>query len=146
MLFRSHGQIDVFVQAESAYNFYYVTKWVIGGEDNSLSAANLARLLVLKTDPDARAAAFAWPPPAAVRLTAPTTLMLKNISGTPRRRFAMINGTTLAVNESAKIPLGTTNVTVRCLEIKGASVIIQVAGESAPKELALPVKGDAAAR
>ena len=142
----TRGQIDAFVKAEADYNFYHVTKWVMGGEDPSLSITNLARLLVLNSDPAADAAAFAWPPPAAVRVVAPTNLVLKNISGASNRRFAMINGVTLAVNESARIPLASGKVTVRCLEIRNASVLIQVAGESAPQELFLPVKVDAAAR
>ena len=142
----THGQIDAFVKAEADYNFYWVTKWVMGGEDESLSITNIPRLLVLRSDPDADAAAFAWPPPAAVQTAAPTNLMLQNISGSARRRFAMINGTTLAANESAKIALASGKVNVRCLEIRDASVIIQVAGESGPQELFLPVKVDAAAR
>ena len=137
----THGQIDAFIKAEFEYNFYYVTKWVIGGDDPSLSVTNITRLLALKSDPDALAAAFAWPPPAAVKRIAPTNLLVKNISGTAKRRFAMINGATLAVNES-----GWTNVSVRCLEIRDGSVIIQVSGESEPQQLFLPEKGNASTR
>jgi len=142
----THGQIDAFIKAESDYNFYYVTKWVIGGEDPSLSMTNISRLLALNRDPDAAAAAFAWPPPSAVKRIAPTNLVLKNISGTARRRFAMINGTTLGANESARVPLGSTNVSVRCLEIKDNSVIIHVSGESEPQQLFLPAKGNVSTR
>lgn len=141
----TQGQIDAFIQAESDYNFYYVTKWVIGGDDASLSLTNISRLLALKSDPDAGTATFAWPP-AAVKSMAPTNLVLKNISGTSKRKFAMINGATLAANEAAKVPLGTTNVTLRCLEIKDGSVIIQLSGDSEPQELFLPEKGNAQAR
>src|SRR5688572_8022102 len=108
----TNGQIDVFVKAESDYNFYHVMKWVIGGQDSTLWSTNIARLLVLKHDEDATAAVFAWPPPKAARTVAPTNLTLKGISGTAKRRFALINGETLAVNESAKIPLGDTTVVV----------------------------------
>jgi hypothetical protein len=128
----THGQIDLFVRAESDYNFYHVMKWIISGEDVSLSSANLPRLLTLRSGP---APEFAWPPPSALRTMGPTNLVLKNISGTAKRRFAMINGATLAVNESAKVPFASSNITVRCLEIKDASVIVQVAGESEAKEL-----------
>jgi hypothetical protein len=58
----------------------------------------------------------------------------------------MINGATIGVNESAKIPLGTGKVGVRCLEIKDGSVIIQVSGETEPQELFLPDKGSASTR
>ena len=142
----TQGQIAAFVQAETQYSFYLVTKWVIGGEDASLSTGNLARLLTLKSDPQADAAALVWPPPAAVRVVAPTNLVLKNISGTARRKFAMINGVTFAANESAKVPLGLTNISVRCLDIKDASVIILVSGDTDPQELFLPARGNASAR
>lgn len=142
----TQGQVDAFVKAEEHYNFYLVTKWAIGGEDTSLSVANITRLLALRSDPDAAAAAFAWPPPAAVRANAPTNLVLKNISGTAKRRFAMINGATLGVNESAKVPLGAGKVSVRCLEIKDGSVIIQISDETEPQELFLPDKGNASTR
>jgi hypothetical protein len=142
----TRGQIDAFVKAESEYNFHLLTKWVMAGQDVSLSITNLRRVLVLKSDPDADTAAFAWPPPTAAQIIAPTNLMLKSISGPANRRFAMINGATLAVNELAKIPLASGKVAVRCLEIRDASVLIQVTGESAPQELFLPVKIDAAAR
>jgi hypothetical protein len=138
----TQGQIDAFVKAEAEYNFHLVTKWVIGGEDTILQSTNVARLLLLQSDPEAAAAAFAWPPPTALRVTTPTNLVLKSISGTAKRRFAMINGTTLAANESAKILLASTNLTVRCLQIKDASVIIQVIGEAEPQELFLPTKAN----
>ena len=142
----TQGQIDAFVKAEEQYNFYLVTKWAIGGEDNSLSLTNIERLLALRSDRDAVTAAFTWPPPAAVQVAAPTNLVLKNISGTAKRRFAMINGATIGINESAKVPLGAGKVSVRCLEIKDGSVIIQVSDETEPQELFLPDKGSASTR
>ena len=133
----THGQIDLFVRAQNDYSFYHVMKWIISGEDPSLSSAKLQRVLTLRSGsaPD-----FAWPPPSTVRTVGPTNLVLKNISGTAKRRFAMINGATMMVNESAKVPFATSNITVRCLAIKDASVIVRVAGESEPKELFLPAK------
>jgi hypothetical protein len=138
----TNGQIDLFVRAEGDYNFYHIVKWITNGEDTSLAGANLPRLLVLKND--TRVPDFSWPPPSAAPMAAPTNLVLKNISGTAKRRFAMINGTTLAVNESAKIPLASGKVSVRCIEIRDGSVLVQVAGESSTQELFLPVKADAA--
>ena len=138
----TNGQIDLFVRAEGEYNFYHIVKWIISGEDASLAEANIPRLLVLKND--APAPDFSWPPPSAVQAVAPTNLVLKSITGTPKRRFAMINGTTLAVNDSAKIPLASGKVSVRCVEIRDNSVVVQIAGENQPQELFLPVKVDAA--
>ncbi|HKQ37027.1 MAG TPA: hypothetical protein VJ063_03050 [Verrucomicrobiae bacterium] len=142
----TRGQIDVLIKAEDAYNFYYVTRWIINGEDSTLQPSKIERLLVVRSSAGFGDAPFAWPPPTAVRAMAPTNFVLKNISGTAKRKFAMINGATLGPNESAKVPLGSTNISVRCLDIKDASVMIQVSGESEPQELFLPAKGNASAR
>jgi protein DA1 len=130
----TNGQIDLFVRAEGEYNFYQIMKWISGGEDASLAGASLGRVLVLQ---DAPVPDFSWPPPSAVATAAPTNLVLKSISGTAKRRFAMINGATLTVNESAKILLASGKVSVRCLEIKDGSVIVQIDGKAQPKELFL---------
>jgi hypothetical protein len=147
----THGQIALFVRAENQYNFYHVMKWIISGEDVSLSSSNLTRLLAMRSG--GAAAEFAWPPPSIVRTMAPTNLVLKNISGTAKRRFALINGATLTASETAKVPFASSNITVRCVEIRDFSVVVQVAGESEPRELFLPVpasveltKGNAPAR
>ncbi len=142
----TRGQIDVLVKGEAVYNFYYVTRWVLKGEDSRVEALKLERLLALRSGNRGIDSPFTWPPPSAVRTMAPTNLVLKNISGTPKRRFAMINGVTLAANDLAKVPLGATNTSLRCLEIKDASVIIQVSGDNEPQELFLPATGNASAR
>src|SRR5215213_9547072 len=43
----TRGQIDVLVKGEAAYNFYYVTRWVLKGEDSRVEASKLERLLAL---------------------------------------------------------------------------------------------------
>jgi hypothetical protein len=52
-------------------------------------------------------------------------LTLQGISGLANRRLAIINGRTLAENEEADIPTGSSRVRVRVIEIKTDSVIIQ---------------------
>jgi hypothetical protein len=133
----THGQIDAFIQAESDYTFYRVMKWAIGGLDSKLSVTNTARLLVLAEAPLAQSAAFAWPPPQAVVRPAPDTLVLNGISGPAKRRLALINGTTLGVNETAKVRLAASNVVVRCLEIRGTSVLLEYPGTTNRAELSL---------
>ena len=134
----THGQIDAFIQAEADYSFYRVMKWVTAGVDAKLAVTNTSRLLVLAEDASPPAGAFAWPPPQAAVRPAPDTLVLNGITGPARRRLALINGATLAVNESGKVRLGTTNVVVRCVAINDASVTVEVAGTTNRAELFLP--------
>jgi hypothetical protein len=134
----TRGQIDAFIQADQDYTFYRVMKWVMAGADPKFTHTNTARVLALTQDPVDNAAAFAWPPPSPVAPPAPDTLVLKSISGSAKRRFALINGTTLGVNETAKVRLGTSNVVVKCLDIRDSSVVVQLASEAKPTELLLP--------
>lgn len=127
------GQIHGLVQAENRYRFYEIVKWIKEGVDQQVDAANTSRVLVRKKD-DAPLA-VAWQPvkPTAV----PDTLVLKGISGTPQRRFALINDTTLEKGEQAKVRVGTSNVVVRCVEISESSVALLINGATEPTELSL---------
>ena len=51
-------------------------------------------------------------------------LVLKGISGTKQKRFAMINNQTLATGEIASLQVAGKSVQVRCEEIKDQSVIV----------------------
>jgi TPR repeat protein len=53
-------------------------------------------------------------------------LKLKGISGFGTNRLAVINNHTLAAHEEAQIKLDTISVSVRCLEVKDKSAIVQV--------------------
>lgn len=64
-------------------------------------------------------------------------LVLKNISGTAGRRFALINNQTLTAGEAARIKLGDGEVKVRCIEIRAQSVLVQVEGQEGQRELKL---------
>jgi hypothetical protein len=59
------------------------------------------------------------------------------LSGSKARRFALINDGTFALNEQGKVRLGTSNVVITCKEIRNDAVVVHVAGESAPRTLAL---------
>jgi sRNA-binding protein len=72
-----------------------------------------------------------------VQMPAPPQLLLKGISSARNRPLALINDQTLAVGESAKVRVGTTNVLVRCLAIGPRSVRIQVADSGRETELFL---------
>ena len=62
-------------------------------------------------------------------------IVLKSISGTPDRRFALINNQTLGKGETGRIKAGQKTVTVKCLEIKEKSVVVQIEGIEQPREI-----------
>ena len=64
-------------------------------------------------------------------------LRLCGLSGTPRRRLAIINNQTFAAGETARMKLKDGPVLVQCREIRAKSVIVQAEGAAAAKELFL---------
>jgi hypothetical protein len=62
-------------------------------------------------------------------------IVLKGISGPADRRFAVINNQTLGRGETGRITIGQKTVTVKCLEIKERSVVVQIEGIERPKEI-----------
>jgi hypothetical protein len=127
------GQVHSLVKAEDRYRFTEIVKWIKDGVDDKIDLRNTARVLVRKTDD--RPMQVAWQPakPTAV----PNTLVLRGISGTPQRRFALINDATLEKGEQAKVRVGSTKVVVRCLEISDTSVTLTVNGASEQTQLSL---------
>ena len=65
-------------------------------------------------------------------------IKLKGISGTAGNRFALINNQTFQKGDVSALKFGTKTVTVRCLEIRDASVIVSIDGLDGTKELSLP--------
>jgi hypothetical protein len=102
------------------------------GVDDKIEMGHLERILALKDKP---APQWAWLP--QVEPAAPERLILKNISGAPSRRFALVNNQTLAGGDTAKVRIGKTNVTVRCVQITESSVIVQIGDAKEPTELFL---------
>jgi hypothetical protein len=131
----SQGQLQAFIAAEKEHAFYRLIQWVKSGVDPELDREHLERILVLREGNSEPAPALAFAP---ITPRAPmTNLVLKGLSGGKARRFALINDSTLTVNEQAKVRLGESNVVVHCLEIGSDSAIIQVAGESERRTLRL---------
>jgi hypothetical protein len=116
------GQIHSLVKAEDRYRFYEIVKWIKTGVDVKIDGANTGRVLVRKRDEEP--ISVAWQPvkPTAV----PDTLVLRGISGTPQRRFALVNDATLMKGDQAKVRVGNTNVVVQCLDITDTSVVLSV--------------------
>jgi len=66
-----------------------------------------------------------------------TDLVLKNISGTKDRRFALLNNQTLTAGETARVKLEDKEVRVRCLEIRERSIVVAVEGHEGSREIQL---------
>ena len=120
----TRGQIDAFVKAEDSLQFHRVVTWIKTGLDEKIEQSDTGRLLAIreKVVPE-----LLWLRQATSPV--PDTLTLKAITGNARRRFALINNCTLEVDEEARVRVGTSNVTVRCLEISDRSVTVQVRGQ-----------------
>jgi hypothetical protein len=135
----SHGQSRAFIAAEKEYGFYRVMAWVKNGLDPELDSEHLDRLLVLRENSSDRendpAPAFTSLPGATRAI--PTNLVLKGLSGSSARRFALINDGTFMANEKGKVRLFDSNVVLHCLAIRDDSVMIHVEGESEPRTLKL---------
>ena len=129
----TRGQVNAFVQAENEMQFSRVINWLKTGVDEQLSEANPRQALAVNTEPSP----VVWPPPNAVSTAVPDTLLLKGISGTASRRFALINDATVTKNEDVRVRVGNSNVVLRCLEIRPRSVLVQLRGGSGPIELVL---------
>jgi hypothetical protein len=118
------GEVNNLVKAEDRYRFYEIVKWIKTGVDQRIDKSNAARVLVRRHDDEP--VQVGWQPVKATAV--PDTLVLRGISGTPQRRFALVNDTTLAKGDQSKVRVGTTNVVVRCLDITDGSVILNVNG------------------
>jgi hypothetical protein len=127
------GQVHGLVKAEDRYRFPEIVKWIKDGVDDKVEFGNTARVLVRNNDDDP--IQVAWQPvkPTAV----PDSLVLRGISGTPQRRFALVNDTTLVKGEQAKVRVGSSNVVVRCVEISDTSVLLVVNGAAEQTQLSL---------
>jgi len=134
----THGQIASLLEAEKAYGFHRLVQWVFDGVDSWVDTGKLPRLLVLNEAQDPAPLVPNWGPakPTAV----PDTLVLRGLSGTGNRRYALINNATLSLGEQIRVRVGSSNQLVRCLSISSNAVTLQVSGERTPRQLELDVK------
>jgi hypothetical protein len=132
------GQIAVLLEAEGRYGFNSIVDWMKAGEDSKLDSGHLDRVRVMQPGADAPAAVRSpvlLAAPVQTPTPVPETLVLKGISGTSQRRFALINDRTFEVMEKGRVRFGHTNVAIRCLEIRNNSVVIQADGATGKQEL-----------
>jgi hypothetical protein len=128
----TRGQVNTLLKAQDDYQFYRLVDWMKTGVDTKIEVADTSRVLAVKAR---EAPTLVWQP--QVTTPAPETLTLRGISGTPNRRFALVNDRTLTKNEVAKVRIGNTNVAVRCLEISQDRVILQINDSPEKTELRL---------
>jgi hypothetical protein len=132
------GQIAVLLAADGRYGLNSILEWMKAGEDDKLEMAELDRVRSVRSGTRTTAvspALLVVPPTAPTPV--PDTLVLKGISGTAQNRFALINNATFEAKERGKVRVGQTNVTVKCLEVRERSVVIEVNGSNEKTELFL---------
>lgn len=121
----TRGQVQLFIQAEQQYGLDEVLDWIKYGVAGRLQEGHLDVVRDVKMPVDAAVATFATrqavgskPPPP------PSTLQLQGImwSGAPS---AIINGRSFFAGDQFLVPVGQSEVTVRCLSITKTSVQIQ---------------------
>jgi hypothetical protein len=124
----TRGQIHLFIEAERRYGFADVLDWVRYGNTAFLAADRLQDVRDV-TMPDAPpptpVSEILFIPAARVETPRAASLELTSITIAPRLSIATINGRTFGVNEQRKVPLGGSNVVVRCLIIEPDAVLIE---------------------
>ena len=134
----TRGQVHALIAAEERFQFYRVIDWIRRGSDSWVDKDRLERMLVLKEETTDEPPAIPLYQRTTTRTTVPDTLILRGISGSDQRRFALINDRTFAKGESAKVRISSSNVLVQCVEIRDASVVIRIGEKQTTLELALP--------
>jgi hypothetical protein len=144
----TRGQINVLIQANKEFGFNDVLDWMKFGVDDHLQPENLGRIRTIEI-PKAqapaplassqikRSAGTTNSSAIAAAPAAPAPLVLKGIFFSQKNPTAVINDHTFEVNQEAKIRMGKTNVTIRCLAIMEDAVRIQIKDSGETRELRL---------
>jgi len=137
----TRGQVDQFLEADTAYGFYTIIQWMKWGTDQRLSKEEPDR--IRRVEERALRSAPVAPNPVPL-VTGPTqvpdTLTLVGILGAGGKKLALINDCSLSVGESGKARFAKTNALVRCVEIRANSVVVEVGEEKQREELFLKGK------
>lgn len=134
----TRGQLAAFLSAEQRHGFNAIVEWMRFGETEKLDPDDPdgIRAVTVKDRVTKAGSAPKTPVPAAP-VARPARLKLKGISGSPGRRFALINDQTFAVMENGRVPLAQTNLLIRCLDIRTNSVLILEVDSATTNELFL---------
>jgi hypothetical protein len=136
----TRGQLALFRKAYATYGLNEVIEWVLNGEDDRLIENEIGRVRRLEYKPSKPAPTPVFPSVAYTAAPRPvaTQLQLKAITWSKIRPLVVINNETFAVNDQAKVAIGGTNVTVRCLAITPDSVRVRVLEWNREQVLSLP--------
>lgn len=132
------SQFHALLQAYKIYDLTRVLDWMCYGQQDYLVAGDDDQ--IRKLDPSLQPAPIAPRqiiPPGPAPKQAPTNLVLRTILGSGNRRLALVNDATLAPGETARAHLGSTEIQLKCIEIRDRSVIVQI-NTDPPQELSLP--------
>lgn len=132
----THGQIHALIAAEEKIRFHRLVDWLTDGVDSWVDIDKLERLLELRGETEAQPP-LAFNVPSQAPTPVPDTLVLKGISGSGRRRFALVNHATFQEGEEARVRVGTSNILVRCLAVLDDRVRLQLPGQTNAVELRL---------
>jgi len=124
----TRGQILLFIDAELRFGFNDIVDWMKFGVDAKLDAAALNRVreVEMSSSTNAVSSAAAVPVPSPVSIIPLADVTLQGITWSPTHPTALINGRTFSVNETGKVPVGSTNVLVRCMAIRADAVVVRV--------------------
>jgi hypothetical protein len=126
-------QVHAFIKADQQARSYDVIKWIKEGTDQWVDIDAPNKILNLDKGPAASGPLWV----STAKTVVPSTLILRGISGSASRRFALINDMTLQKNETGRVRVGQSNVVVQCLSISSNSVLIKIVGNDKPTELYL---------
>lgn len=139
---QGRGQVSGFIQAELPQEFARTLAWVKTGTrppgPGEVPLVRESRSSSVAKGTAGTVAPLAWPPPRMLITPVPDEIQLRGISGPPGRRLALINDATVAMGESCRVRVGSTNRNVRCLEVRDRSVLVEIDGQ--PQELVLRSK------
>jgi hypothetical protein len=136
----TRGQIHLFIDAHHRYGFADVVDWMIAGDDPLLLGEDLSRLRRLEVPAKPKSTNAPLPMVSVVSTPnlppeLPEKLVLQGIIWSKNQPMATINGQNFDLNQEVVLQLSNGLITVRCLEIHPASVVLQT--NNAPEHLVL---------
>lgn len=134
------GQFDLFLDADTTYDFYTVMQWMKWGKHHQLSEEEPDRIRQVTQTSSPLASKSESVPLVVGPTPVPDRLTLVGILGSGVRRLALINDRSLGAGESGRVRYGNTNVTVRCIEFRTNSVIVEFGDDKTREELVLKTK------
>ena len=140
----TRGQLDLFLTAKQRYELRTILDWVRHGEQSRIDPADIDQVrrvtVPMKSQPRLWVNYHSKPVKAANDSTSssPAELKLKGILGTPKRRTALVSGTSFLVGKSAEVPWGSDKLEVECLEIGADFVRMRFTASGEETMLHLP--------